>query len=76
MISKEISEIQAEYTEVGTGPMTTDNWEKGLTIKLLEMTHGQWLYRNLVVRDAVGGINRCSVKVVYIRPYYFKQFSF
>ena len=43
MISKEILEIQAEFTAVGTGSMTTVNWAKGLTIKLLEITHGQWL---------------------------------
>ena len=29
---------------------------KGLTIKLLKITHSQWLYRNVVLHDAVGGL--------------------
>ena len=28
-----------------------------MAIKLLEITHGQWLYRNVIVHDAVGGLN-------------------
>ena len=42
--------------------MTTINWAKGLTIKLLEITHGQWLYRNVVVHDAVGGLKAAQRK--------------
>ena len=49
MISKEVLEIQAEFTAVGVGSMTTDNWANGLTIKLLKITHGQWLYRNVYI---------------------------
>ena len=33
-----------------------DNWAKGLAIKLLEATHGQWLYRNMLVHDTVSGL--------------------
>ena len=56
MISKEVLEIQAEFTAMGIGSMTTDNWAKEPTIKLLEITHGQWLYRNIVVHDAAVGL--------------------
>ena len=28
----------------------------GLIIKLLEVTHGQWLYRNIQVHDIVSGV--------------------
>ena len=62
MISKEVFKIQAEITVVGVGSMTTSNWEKGLAIKLLEIMHGQWLYRNAVVHNAVGGIKTAQKK--------------
>jgi len=31
-------------------------------IKLLEATHGQWLYRNVVVHDIVGGLEAVKRK--------------
>ena len=62
MISKEVFKIQAEYTAVGAGSMTTDNWAKILTIKLPEIIHGQWLYRNVVVHNAVGGLKTAQRK--------------
>jgi hypothetical protein len=31
------------------------NWSVGLVTKLLEVTHGQWLYRNVHVHDRVTG---------------------
>jgi hypothetical protein len=30
-------------------------WTKGLVLKLLEATHGQWLYRNVKIHDEVPG---------------------
>jgi hypothetical protein len=30
-------------------------WSKGLVVKLLEVTHGQWLYLNVHVHDAISG---------------------
>ena len=62
MISKEVLGIQAEFTAVGAGSMTTSNWAKGLAIKLLEITHGQRSYRNAVVHDAVGGLKAAQRK--------------
>ena len=38
------------------------NWTKGLVTKLLEATHGQWLYRNVVVHDLVGGLEAVKRK--------------
>jgi hypothetical protein len=32
-----------------------DKWATGLVVRLLEVTHGQWLYRNVVVHDATSG---------------------
>ena len=35
---------------------------KGLAIKLLEATHGQWLYRNMLVHDTVNGLKAAERK--------------
>ena len=35
--------------------MSVEAWAKELVIKLLEITHGQWLYRNVVVHDRTTG---------------------
>ena len=56
MISKEIIPIQSDYVEMGGSAMSVDEWARGLVIKLLEVTHGQWLYRNVHVHDAASGI--------------------
>ena len=60
MISKDILEIQQEYLYLwgacGT-PTTPTSWDKSLIVRLIEITHGQWLYRNLHVRDTVTGLN-------------------
>ena len=55
MISSEALVIQAEYVDLGGCSLFLDNWAKGLAIKLLEATHGQWLYRNMLVHDTVSG---------------------
>ncbi len=36
--------------------MSLDKWCTGLITRLLEITHGQWLYRNYIVHDPVSGI--------------------
>jgi hypothetical protein len=35
--------------------ITPERWAKGLILKLLEATHGQWLYRNVQIHDSVAG---------------------
>ena len=55
MASKEIISIQRDYVEAGGCTLSTDTWAQGLVIKLLEITHGQWLYRNVQVHDTVAG---------------------
>jgi hypothetical protein len=56
MISKEILNIHysTAWDSEEDMPAPTE-WAKGLVIKLLETTHGQWLYRNIHVHDAVSG---------------------
>ena len=34
-----------------------DKWSRGLVVKLLETTHGQWLYPNVQVHDSMMGVN-------------------
>ena len=34
---------------------SASRWTTGLILKLLETTHGQWLYHNVQVQDAVAG---------------------
>ena len=43
MISSEALEIQEECVDLGGCSLSLDNWAKGLSIKLLEATHGKWL---------------------------------
>jgi hypothetical protein len=35
--------------------MSLDKWCTGLITRLLEITHGQWLYQNYIVHDPVSG---------------------
>ena len=42
--------------------LSLDKWAKGLAIKLLEATHGQWLYRNMLVHDTVSVLKAAESK--------------
>lgn len=55
MISKEVFEIQRRATETGKAGISIHTWGAGLVTRLLEVTHGQWLYRNVHVHDAIAG---------------------
>ena len=54
--------IQKEFVAAGGCNLSLENWAKGLVVKLLEATHGQWLYRNVVVNDLVGGLEAVKRK--------------
>ncbi len=55
MVCKEIRAIQSSYSS-GTGlHWNTVNWGRDLVTHLLEVTHGQWLYRNVQVHDRISG---------------------
>ena len=62
MISKDVLNIQSEYVGVGACVLSLDEWAKGLTVRLLEATHGQWMYRNIVVHDLVEGLEATKRK--------------
>ena len=55
MIATEVVEIQRDYITLSGSKWNINDWSKALVIKLLECTHGQWLYRNVHVHDAVSG---------------------
>jgi hypothetical protein len=55
MVSKEVVELQ-RYALVETeSRLTVDKWANEFVIRLIEITHGQWLYRNVVVHDKTAG---------------------
>ena len=55
VLSWELVELQ-KYALVETeSRLTIDKWAKELVIRLLEITHGQWLYRNIMVHDRTAG---------------------
>ena len=55
MISVEVAKVQSETEEAGQCKLTLKSWCEGLVLKLMEVTHGQWLYRNIHVHDRVSG---------------------
>lgn len=56
MISKEFCKIQDTHSRLGGGHLSGDKWAQGLSTKLMEMTHGQWLVRNFLIHDNVSGM--------------------
>ena len=62
MISKEILPLQERFVEAGGCKLTLDVWAQGLVTKLLEATHGQWLYRNVQVHDTTSGVEASARK--------------
>lgn len=55
MVCSKMRKIQSLYhLRMGTR-MMSERWTKGLIVKLLEATHGQWLYRNVQIHDSVAG---------------------
>ena len=55
MISQRMRTIQSEYSVIEGSKVTPDQWGSGVVIKLLETSHGQWLYRCIQVHDKVQG---------------------
>ncbi len=55
IISQEIIDIQSEHMYGVDTRLSLAPWAQGLIVKLLEATHGQWLYRNVQVHDAATG---------------------
>ena len=55
MLSRELVEVQKYALVEKESRMMLDKWAKELVIRLLEISHGQWLYRNVIVHDRTAG---------------------
>jgi hypothetical protein len=55
MVCKKIHGIQEAYAMIKGMHTSTPRWTTGLILKLLETNHGQWLYRNVQVHNAIAG---------------------
>jgi hypothetical protein len=55
MVCKQARTIQSLH-RFNTGTcVSPERWASGLVLKLMEATHGQWLYRNVQIHDKVAG---------------------
>ncbi len=55
MICTQMRHIQSWYHVWEGTHMNPERWAKGVVLKLLEATHGQWIYRNVQIHDSVAG---------------------
>jgi hypothetical protein len=55
MISVEITVLQYQFQALNGSSMGLEKWTSGLITRLLEITHGQWIYQNYIVHDPVLG---------------------
>ena len=55
MISQRMRTIQRLYCLQAGIRISPEKWAKGLILKLLEITHGQWFYQNVQIHDTVAG---------------------
>ncbi len=58
MVANGAMEIQEEYYRIIGTRTPVQKWAVGLTTQLLECTHSQWLYRNIIVHDRDCGTAR------------------
>lgn len=56
MVSSEVLKLQSEFVVVQGMGMPMKRWSRGLITKLLEVMHGRWIYRNLLVHDRSSGV--------------------
>jgi hypothetical protein len=56
MVPKEMRSIQETFKTVNGATTSSTNWTTGVIIKLLEMVHGQWLYRCIQIHDKMQGM--------------------
>ena len=64
MASKKIASIQGTVLALNGSELSTKACMSGLITKLLEVSHGQWLYRNLKVHDKIAGVLATELKEV------------
>ena len=62
MVLVEMLQVQQQYIDLMTSPWTLADWLKGLVVKLLEITHGQWLYWDIHVHGLGAGMHAIDQK--------------
>ena len=62
MICRGLRQLQELYTTVKGSNVLGEQWATGVITKLLETTHGQWLYRCVQVHDTFSGIQATQRK--------------
>ena len=55
MVCREMRHIQYDFYHSQGIQLSSTRWAKGLILKLLETTHGQWIHRNVQIHDNVAG---------------------
>jgi hypothetical protein len=55
MLSRELVELQKYALVEAESQLTVDKWAKEPVIRLIEITHRQWLYQNVMVHDRTAG---------------------
>ena len=65
MLSVELVELQKYALVEAESQLTIDKWAQELVIRLLEITHGQWIYRNVMVHDRTAGelVSKCKEEI-------------
>lgn len=56
MISRVFVEIQRQHIAINGYENSANKWARGLVEQLLQITHGQWIYRNVVVHHKTTGM--------------------
>jgi hypothetical protein len=66
MISTKLLGIQDSYLRVRGSAWLSEKWAMGLITQLLQVTHGQWIYRCILVHDRTTGtlINQHKAKLL------------
>ncbi len=64
MVCEKIQAVQQTYPALSLSGLWTsaERWMVELITKLLEVTHGQWLYRNIQVHKSVAGMLATQMK--------------
>ncbi len=62
MISKKLVCLQEDYHVLTGEGLSAILWASQLVVRLLEVTHGQWIYRNIQVHDEHQGMLRTREK--------------
>ena len=55
MVATELVDLQTLYSMVSDSCLSATTWSRTLITKLLEITHGQWIYRNALVHHKTTG---------------------